>query len=373
MKLVVFQENLSKAFNTAGRFVSSKAQLPVLQNFLLEVDSNILKISATNLETGICLSLPVKVEKPGSICVPARVLSEFVSSLPASKIELSVKGNKLKVSSPNYSSEFLGVSADEFPPMPQKAKEKDILFETDSFLSAIDKVVFSASSDEGRPVLTGVLFVVRDNKLLLVATDGYRLSLKTLTETVSTAEELKKGLIIPAKTLSELSRIISDMETEEKISLNINRKASQLIFSISGIEIISRLIEGEYPDFEKIIPKANKTKVSLDSQEFLRAVKIASIFARENANIVKLAFVKDEVEIASNTSQVGSNKNKFSVKIEGPDGEIAFNCRYLLDFLSTSKGETVNFEMDQSLFPGVFTFPDDKNYCHIIMPVKIQD
>ncbi|MBU1127022.1 MAG: DNA polymerase III subunit beta [Patescibacteria group bacterium] len=373
MKLVVFQENLAKAFNTAGRFVSSRAQLPVLQNFLLEAGSNSLKISATNLETGICLSLPVKVEKQGSICVPARVLTEFVSSLPASKVELSVKSNKLTVLSPNYSSEFLGVSAGEFPPMPEKSKEKDLSFKKDFFLSAIDMVVFSASSDEGRPVLTGVLFIVRDNKLLLVATDGYRLSLKTLTETDLITEELKKGLIIPAKTLSELSRIISDLDTEEKISLNINRKASQLIFSISGVDVISRLIEGEYPDFEKIIPKENKTKINLDSQEFLRAVKIASIFARENANIVKLNFVKDEVEIASSTSQVGSNKNKLAVKIDGPDGEIAFNCRYLLDFLSTSKSETVNFEMDQSLSPGVFTFPSDKDYCHIIMPVRIQE
>jgi DNA polymerase III subunit beta len=371
MKLVLFQENFSKALNLANRFISSRTQLPILENFLFKAEKDgFLKISATNLETGINLKLAAKVIKTGEICVPARVLTEFVSSLPSGKIELLQTDNKLEVKTDKFSSEFLGISTSEYPAMPEKTKSKEIVFEKDSLLKAIAQVCFSASADDSRPILTGVLFTVRDNKLLLVSTDGYRLSLKTLTK--APFLETEEGLVIPAKTLLDLSKVI-DLEDEENISLNINKKSNQLVFTLGETEVISQLIGGEYPDFERIVPKSGKITATLDSKEFLQAVKISSIFAKESANIIKLKFSKNSLEITSNTSQVGTNKNTISAEVEGGEIEVAFNFRYLLEFLNTVKEETLEVKMESNLSPVLFEYLEDKDFCHIIMPVKLQD
>lgn len=373
MKLSILQENLSRGLTIASRSVATRAQLPVLGNVLLSTDKGRLKLSATNLETGTNLWLGAKVEKEGAISIPAKILTEFVSSLPAGRIEVETRENTLYLTSGSYEASFVGMAANEFPAVPSMTTKAILKFESPLLTTAINQTAFAAAQDEGRPILTGVLLKSKDKELTLVATDGYRLSLKKLKGIagIGKVKEFKKGLVLPARTLSEVARIAAE-ETEGKLGLAITPEASQVIFATSDIEIVSRLIEGKFPDFEKIIPDKGKTKVLVEKEELTRAVRIASIFARESANIVKFNIQKGNFEISANTAQVGDNKSRVEAKIEGEAGKIAFNSRYLLDLLNIVGSEQVSFEMTGSLNPGVFKPAGDDSYLHIIMPVRVQ-
>ncbi|MCJ7792756.1 MAG: DNA polymerase III subunit beta [Candidatus Marinimicrobia bacterium] len=375
MKLSVLQENLAKGLATVGRSVASRAQLPVLSNILLTTDKGRLKLSATNLETGINHWLGAKIEKEGTLSVPAKILTEFVSSLPPEKVNLEAKDNNLLVDCGQYQAEFNGLDATEFPKIPSLKSKAEISFATTSLMKAINQVAFAAAQDEGRPVLTGVLLLVRGKELILVATDGYRMSLKKLPTTKGVAEskELKKGLIMPSRTLTELARTVGGTETEKEIGLAITQEANQAIFSSPETEIISRLIEGKYPDFEKIIPEKGKTKIVVDVAELTRAVKVAAIFAREAANIVRFQVDQKGLEITANTAQVGRNIARIEAKVSGEKSKIAFNSRYLLDLLATVDSEEINLELAGALNPGVFTLKNEPSFLHIIMPVRVQE
>jgi len=375
MKVSILQENLIKGLNTASRSVASRAQLPILSHVLLVTDKGRLKISATNLETGVNLWLGAKVEKEGQITIPAKILTELVSSLPAQKVDLEVKENQLFISCGAYQADFVGLPASEFPKVPTLTGKPNFTFEGESLALASHQVAFAAATDEGRPILTGVLLTLEGSQLLLVATDGYRLSLKKLANTTKGQEEVKefkKGLIIPARTLVEVARVVNDSE-EKSLKLGITPEANQAIFALPEVEIVSRLIEGSFPDFEKIVPEKGATKIILDKEELTRSVRMASIFARESANIIKFEVRGSKFKVSANTAQVGSNLSEIEAKIEGKENKIAFNSRYLLDFLSVVGSEQVTFEMSGSLNPGVFTPAGDSSFTHIIMPVRVQE
>lgn len=375
MKLSVLQENLARGLTTTSRSVASRAQLPVLSNILLATDQGRLKLSATNLETGINYWLGAKIEKEGAISIPAKVLAEFIASLPAEKVELEAKENNLLINCGSYQAEFNGLAATEFPKIPSVKGRPDLSFASASLVQAINQVAFAAAQDEGRPVLTGVLLMIKGQNLILVATDGYRLSLKKIPSTKGIAEskELKKGLIIPSRTLIELARTMGETEQEKNIGLTITKEANQAIFSTPDTEIVSRLIEGKYPDYERIIPGKGKTSLTIDVAELTRGVRVAAIFAREAANVVRFQIDKKGLEITANTAQVGRNIARLEAKVTGPSGKIAFNSRYLLDLLSVVEGEQINLEITGSLNPGIFTSIGDKSYLHIIMPVRVQE
>ncbi len=375
MKLSVLQENLARGLATTSRSVASRTQLPVLSNILLTTDQGRLKLSATNLETGINYWLGAKVEKEGTISVPARVFSEFIASLPAEKVRLEARENNLLVNCGSYQAEFNGLAATEFPQIPSVKGKPDLSFASASLIQAINQVAFAAAQDEGRPVLTGVLLIVKGQNLILVATDGYRLSLKRIptTKGIKESKELKKGLIIPSRTLMELARTMGETEQEKNIGLTITKKANQAIFSTPDAEVVSRLIEGKYPDYEKIIPSKGKTSLTIDVAELTRGVRVAAIFAREAANVVRFQVDKKGLEIMANTAQVGRNIARLEAKVTGPSSKIAFNSRYLLDLLGVVESERINLEMTGSLNPGVFTLTNDKSYLHIIMPVRVQE
>ena len=375
MKLSILQENLAKGLATVSRSVASRAQLPVLSNILLATDQGRLKLSATNLETGINHWLGAKVEKEGAISVPARVFAEFVASLPAEKINLATRENNLLVNCGHYQAEFNGLVATEFPKIPSVKGKPDISFSSSSLTKAINQVAFAAAQDEGRPVLTGVLFLVKGKQLILVATDGYRLGIKKLptTKGITESKELKKGLIIPSRTLLELARTVGETDQEGSLGLTITQEVNQAIFSSPETEVVSRLIEGKYPDFEKIIPGKGKTSLTIDIAELTRAVRVAAIFAREAANIVRFKIDKKGLEITADTAQIGRNIARIEAKVSGVGGRIAFNSRYLLDLLGVVEGEQINLELSGSLNPGVFTLAKGESYLHIIMPVRIQE
>ncbi len=374
MKFSILQENLNKGLNIVNRFIVSRAQLPILNNILIKTDQGRIKLSATNLEIGINFWLGARVLKEGEICVPARVLTEYITSLPPEKINLESKKNLLEVSSNSYQANFVSLPSVEFPVIPTLKKKPEISLKLKDLSKSIAQVTFASTQDEARPALTGVLIKTTKDGLMLVATDGYRLSLKEI-KGIKGLEKLtkQKEILIPSRALIEIGKIISEGQRDDALGMSISKENNQVIFSTSSVEVISRLIEGKFPDFERIIPDKNTTKVTIDTESFFQAVRSASIFARESANIIQFEISGSQLEIISNSPQVGENRIKLEVKTEGKKGKIAFNSRYLLDFLNSLNSELLTFEISTSLNPGVFKPVDDKSYLHIIMPIRVQE
>lgn len=372
MKLILLQENLNHGLSTANRMVASRPQLPILTHLLLSAKKGRLKIAATNLETGINLWLGAKIEEEGEVSIPAKLLTEFVSSLPAGQVNLEVKENILKLSSGRFEAQFNGLSAQEFPKISSVKGEPILTVAVDDFIHSVGQVAFAAASDEARPVLTGMYLFIKDNKLNLVATDGYRLSLKTLaSEAKVNQDQLKKGLIAPAKAFQEAGRIAA--EENQPIKFYFIPESNQLIFLIGDVEVVTRLLEGKFPEFEKIIPQESKIKAMVETDEFMRSTKMAAIFARESANIIRLKLDKSKIEVSANTAQIGENKSTVEAKVEGGEDKIAFNSRYLMDFLNVVGSENFLLEMGGPLSPGIFRPEKDNSFLHVIMPVRVQD
>jgi len=375
MKLSVFQENLVRGLTIVSRSVTTKAQLPILANILLATDKGRLKLSATNLETGINFWVGAKIEKEGATSIPAKIFNEYVASLPAGKIDLELKENLLSLGCGNYQASFVCLPAGEFPSVPTITSEPEISLESHAFSKAIGQVAFAAAQDEGRPQLNGVLVRLEEDDLTLVATDGYRLSFQKIKTTLKGKEikELAAGLLIPSRTLAEVGRIIGEAEEGKTLGLTITPQANQAIFSTPEAEIVTRLIEGKFPDYEKILPGKATTKITLDRVSLLGAVRTAAIFARESANIIKFKVQSSKLQVSANAAQVGENAIEVETKTEGEGGSIAFNARYLLDFLNSNEAQLINFEMTGPLAPGVFTNAEEKEALHLIMPVRVQE
>ena len=374
MIIQVLQENLSNAITTTSRFASIKAQLPVLANILLSAKKNKLIISATNLEMSVSLSIGAKVKKDGDITVPARVINDLVNNLIPGQINLSAEKERLRIKTSGFNSEISGMNSSDFPKVPQSIPTKAIDLVREEFYASLSQVIFSVSVDETRPVLTGVLVIMNKNGMVLVSTDGFRLSQKKLTLKKANLKDCK--MIIPKNTLSELLRLSDD---EKNIKFVIDEKENQVMFGISDAVLSSRIIDGEFPDFERIIPKESKINLNVDKEELLRAIKLASVFARESANVVKLAVKKDSLEVSAESSQSGSQVTEVDAKveIEGPFSKkgfvIAFNYRFLEEFINAIEGEDVRIEFSEENAPGVFLDPKDKNFLHIIMPVRLNE
>lgn len=368
MKLQIIQENFSKAINIASRFASSKAQLPILGNILLSAQKSKLNIASTNLEISVSIEVGAKIEDKGEISIPAKVIGELVANLPKGTITLESDKEQLKIYSSGFSSKMLGMNTTDFPKVPSSLDEsKSVKIPREALLDALSQVIFATSTDETRPVLTGVLFIWGRGELTLVATDGFRLSQKKLN--LSGAKNLPQ-VILPKLVLSEISRL----EAGEEILFHQEQKEKQAVFGVGGVVLSSRLLEGEYPDFAKIIPKESTVEVLVDREEFLRAIKLASVFAREAANIVRLKLGLDTIKVSAESSSAGSQETKVDAKIEGKvdNFEIAFNYRFVEEFLNSVQGEEVKMEFTNGDKAGVFTDSSDKGYLHLIMPVKIQ-
>ncbi len=366
MKLTVLQENLSRCLSTASRFVASHPQLPILGNFLLATDKNRLRISATNLEIGINCYSGVKIEKEGETTVSARPFLEFISSLPAGKVDLELKKNNLEISCGRFKATFPTALPTDFPRLPVRSSEKFAL-PLSLFSETISRVIFATSVDESRPVLEGVCFHFNGKNCQVEATDGYRLSREKL---VLKKDQKQKEFILPATVLNEIIKLKPDGEVLE---IGLSDKEKQAIFLFPNAEITSRLLEGEFPDIDQVIPKSKQTSVLVNREEFQNAVRLASIFARESANIIKIKVAAGALEISANSSQVGKNRSSVDADIKGKPQKIAFNFRFLLDFLQAVSGEQVLIELNSPLEPAVFKIPGNQSFIHIIMPVRLQE
>lgn len=370
MKLQILQENLEKALGITSKFTNNKAQLPILGNILLSARKNKILISSTNLEISACVQVGAKIDEEGEISIPSKTILDLVLNLPKEAIDLESEKEQLKVSTSGFSSVVLGMDSTDFPKVPSLVDEKNSLtFIKKELVDALNKVSFATSTDETRPILTGVLFVLKNNNLSLVATDGFRLSQKHIVLTENKGGN--KTVVIPKNILVEIGRnvfggenIVFDLEDTEK----------QVVFGLEDTVLTSRILEGDYPDFEKIIPKGSTIKVYVDKEELLRAVKLASIFARESANVVKIKILKDSLKIYGESGQTGNQETKIDAKVERNDSndfEIAFNYRYLEDFIHSVVGEEILMEFINSTSASVFKDTSDNNYLHLIMPVKI--
>lgn len=373
MKLTVLQENLEKAIGTASRFASVKAQLPILGNILISAQKTKIMICATNLEVSVAISIGAKIEEDGEISIPSKVINEITGNLPKETVNLSSEKEQLKLSAPNFSSVILGMNSSDFPKIPSSiGKEKTIVISKKELLAALSQVIFATSVDETRPVLTGVLFIWEKENVSLVATDGFRLSQKKIKLTSSSA---LPRFILPKLILSELLR---STEEVEEILMDLRDKEKQAVFGLGDTILASRLLEGEYPDFEKIIPKKSSCTILVDKEEALRGVRLASIFARDGANIIKIKVLKESLKITAESSSSGNQETKVDAKVTftGPevsDGfEIAFNYRFLEDFLHSATGEEVEMNFSGQNAPGVFKDTQDPSYLHLIMPVRVQ-
>lgn len=366
MKFSLLQTNLLTTLTKATRVVSSKSQLPILQNVLLQTKEEYLYIIGTNTETTIVAKTNAKIDKQGGLCVPAKLFLEFISTLPEGKVICEEKEGSLSVVCEGYKATIPGVLKEEFPAIPETKKGKETEIKKDTLLKAMEMVIFSAAIDEGRPILTGVKVKKTEEGVILVTTDGYRLSLKR--EDVSFGEET--DVIIPARTLVEVMRIGSEEKTNEKILFK-QIEGAQLVFFVGNTEIYTRVIDGEYPNFEKILPKSHTTRVVFEKEGLLKATKSVALFARDNANIIKFHIEEGKINISANTPTVGQNNVELFVETEGEGGEIAFNSRFLLEFLGHVNEDKIVFEMTGSLNPGVFKLSNGDDYLHIIMPVRV--
>lgn len=362
MKVTVSLERFKKGLSLMERIVASKSTLPILNNVLLKVDENQVMISATDLEMGVNYYLGGKVDSLGSITVPGKMLNNFINSLNEEKITLEAKNNILHAQTSKSQATLNGMSADDFPTIP-KIEGKEILTLKGQLLkTAINEVAFSASFDEARPILTGVYFIFKAGLLKLVATDSYRLAEKT----IKAASESDLKFIVPIKTIYELQRMIMGNE-EVRLSISDN----QIMFVLPDVELISRIIEGEYPDYEQIIPQTFKTKAVLNTQELANNIKSASFFAKESANNVKLLFSNNGVEVEAASSQLGNFKSQLAGQISGENNEISFNAKYLLDVLDRISSEEVVMEIVGKLNPGVIQSANkDAGVMYIIMPLR---
>ena len=370
MKVQVLQENLSKTLNTCSRFASSRVQLPVLANILFKTNKNKLLIAATNLEISIAISIGAKVVKEGELTVPARTITDIVTNLTPGQIDLEVEKELLKVTTPSFESSLMGMNAADFPSIPYDLGLDSLTIPAKDLVNALDCVLFAVSLDETRPTLTGVLILLREKEIVFVATDGFRLSQKKIA--VSGVKEEKK-MILPKNALSELLKLAAD---SDDVKFSFKKAENQVVFGISDSILATRVIEGEFPPYEKIIPTVLKVKLVLDKEEFLRAVKLASVFAKDAANVVKLSIGSDVLEVFAESSQSGSQKAKVDAKVDGVKDKdsqltVAFNYRFL-DFLNAVKSDDVQMEFSNPNAPALFLDPKDTNFLHIIMPVRLQ-
>lgn len=362
MKLQVTQENLAKALGSVSRVANSRGTLPILSNILLKIIDNRLSISATNLDIAITHFVGAKVEIEGSITVPARLMQEFVSSLPSGVISLELQDNKLYISTDKYQSTINGISAEEFPVMPAITGGETLKINAKQLKTALQQVVSSASTDESRPVLTGVYIHTFEGKLFIVATDSYRLAEKSISKSIA-----KLGMIVPATALADLLRIVGDFDDE--VVLKYDDQQAQ--FRVGDIELVTRQIEGKYPDYRKLIPSKFEFSATLKRTELNNITKVSSLFARESAGSITINLDKKvgQVSIRSIASQLGENVAIAEAEVSG-DGTITLNSRYVMDALQCLSGEKVTFSFNGKLEPCVLRDPADSEYLHVIMPLK---
>ena len=378
MKITVLQENLKQILGYLQKVIPSKPQLPILSSILLKVENEKLILSATDLYLGIRSELVANVESEGSIVVSGDIFKSLILSLAPGKIELEQSDNLLLIKQGRTRTKLAIQNADEYPQFPKVEGDEFDLKIND--LEKIQTLVsFAAGTDQTRPVLTSLLMKFSPNGLEVVSTDGFRLARLFFSDLKFAFE---KELLVPVKALNEVYRIAKQIEAED-IKISVSDELKQLLFKVANVEVFVRLIEGDYPPYQKIIPPSFATEIKFDAEEFLTELKRAQVFAREASNIVKLTLKKKDsgliIQIHSQSPSFGEYLGEMSVELEtgmfNEDDElpIAFNVFYLIDFINAVKPERIYLGMNESLKPALLRDENAKNYLYIAMPFRVND
>jgi len=376
MWVACLQENLSRGLATVGRAVATRATLPVTQNVLLQADQSRLKITATNLEIAISTWVGAQVEHEGAITVPARMLTDFINSLPNERvdIELTDEPKGIRLQCANFEARINGTDAEEFPPIPSVEDGDTARIPADALSGALERVVFAAATEESRPVLTGVKVEISGSDIALAAADGFRLAVDR--GQLAAPVENEVDVIVPSRTMNEVHRLIGDQDDD--VVLTVTEAKSQALFKLENVEIVSQLVQGTFPDYDKLVPASSGTKATVDLQAFRQAARAASIFARDGSGIIRLMVAQGEddgpgkMTISSHAEEMGENEGTVEVRVEGDESKVAFNSKFLLDVLGVIGGEDVTLETTTPSSPGVLRAAAHEGYIHVVMPMFVQ-
>lgn len=372
MKIRVNQEALAGALKVVGRAVSTRSTLPILSNVLLAAEHGRLRLSATDLGMSIIRSVGAQVAEEGSLTVPARVLAEFVSSLSAEEVCLQAEGAKLRVSAGKSAAELHGMPAEEFPVLPAMSDEPAVTLEAGALKRLIERVVFAAATDDSRPVLAGALVKFEGGKLTMAAADGFRLAVKEQ-EVPAGPDHL--SVIVPARALDTLAKLAADGDAPVEITVSQNR--SQLRFHMEDLDVATRLIDGNFPNYGQIVPKSYETRAVVKTQELLAATRRALIFARDSSYVLKIQFElgvdlrPGRVLLTAQTAELGSGADELAARVEGTGGWIAFNAKYLLDMLSVAGNGEVALETQAPNAPAVLRPTEEQDWLYVLMPMHL--
>jgi DNA polymerase-3 subunit beta len=374
MKASVSQQQLAHGLGMVSRAVAPRSTLPVLSNILVATDEGRLRLSATNLELGISCWIGSQVSEEGAITVPARTFSDLVSALPNDTVQLSLntRTQTLTIKCGTSLTDIKGIDAQEYPPIPVPDLREGIEMNVGDIKEMIQQVAFAASTDEARPVLQGVYLTVSGQDVTMAATDGFRISVRK--ESLSAPIQRPISAIIPARALSELARIAAD--SEQNVTMVVPPGRGQVLFHLKDAELVSQLIDGNFPPYEAIIPRSFKTTTSATTSVFLKACKQAEIIARDSNNVIRLNVQPGgdqpgKVEISAQSEETGSSEISFDANVDGPGLVIAFNVKFLREALEAIKSQTVALETNASNTPGMLRPTSDQNFKHVIMPMHL--
>lgn len=376
MKVTCLQENLARGLGIVGRAVAVRSTLPITSNVLIATDHGRIKLAATNLDIALSCWIGGQIEEEGAITVPSRLLTDFVNSLPSEKISLTLspRSRQLKVNASRNNATIGGMDADDFPPIPNVDDGGTLELDPKTLREAITQVVFSAATDDSRPVLTGIDILVEGDTVTLAAADGFRLAVRKLKLEKKAGE--KQQVIVPARALAELNRLLQDQE--DPVAMTFNAQKTQVLFRLKDIELVAQLIQGTFPDYSRLIPKEWTSRAVVEVGDFLQETKIASIFARDGSGIVRITFegsgdgTPGKMNISAKAEEIGDNEGSLDAAVEGEASKIAFNGKYLQDVLGVLDGGRVALETTGPSQPGVIRPLDNDNYVHVVMPMFVQ-
>ena len=368
MNLTISKEQIINGLQAVQNVVSTRTTLPILSNVLLRGEGDRLALTATDLDVTISSAVEAKIKKPGASTVPVKKLFGIVRELGNLEIDLEVDDkNMCIIRSGSSFYKINGLSADEFPPFPKFKEEKKVVLPQETVKGMMKKTSFAISTDESRYVLNGIFFSMRDHKMTMVATDGRRLAL--VDEEVDVSEQSQGEFIVPAKAVNELNRLLQD-----KGELELRYAENQASFTLkddkgAGVLIITKLIEGNYPNYRQVIPNETKERIALVREEFLHALRRAEIMTSEKSNSVKLNFGKNKLEITANSPEVGEAKESLAINYKGPEMAVAFNPKYMIDPLNALPNDEVFLELIDELSPGVLKI--NGPFLYVVMPMRL--
>jgi DNA polymerase-3 subunit beta len=373
MKFSCNQDTFSKYLNIVSRIVTTKPGLPILSNVLFESDKGKLTMKTTDLELSISTWIGADIQDDGKITAPAKQLSEFVNSIPEEKVDIDIVKQNFNISTSNNTASFNTMPSDDFPNIPTVEKEKfDFRVKKVDIVQAVNRVAFAAASDDIKPVLTGVKVEVEDDTVSFVATDGLRLSKQSVKIEKGSG---KKNFLVPVRAFSELTYIISELDTDEEwVNIYILEDRNQVLFRLSDVDLVSRLIDGEFPEYKQIIPTGFETKCLIKRDDFLNSLKVVNIIARSvlgNKMVLDISSKNQKLSLSAMQSDLGKNQSVFEGKVEGSDIKIAFSARLLSDILNHIDSEDIVFECTDPVKPGVFKIEGDTEFVHLVMPMML--